>query len=167
MSRKESQSSLSPVLEYRPNVAILLVREDGRLLICERLKVKGAWQFPQGGVDEGETLEEALKREVEEEIGLLPTSYDIIEMKGGYRYVYPPAIKKKKRRKGWFDGQEQTYFRCYLHDSKAKIDIERKPREFRSVKWIEPEDFKLRWLPDFKREVYRRVMKDFFEVELA
>ena len=45
------------MMEYRPNVAILLVREDDKILVCERLKVKGAWQFPQGGVDEGETLE--------------------------------------------------------------------------------------------------------------
>ena len=154
------------MLEYRPNVAILLVREDGRLLICERIKVKGAWQFPQGGVDEGETLEETLKREVEEEIGILPSSYDILEMRGGYRYVYPDNIKKKKRSKGFFDGQEQTYFRCLLHDKNAKINIERKPREFRDVKWIEPSEFQLKWLPGFKREVYRKVMKDFFKVEL-
>ena len=156
----------SRMMEYRPNVAILLVREDGRLLICERIKVKGAWQFPQGGVDEGETLEEALKREVEEEIGLLPESYDILEMKGGYRYVYPSALKKKKKRKGWFDGQEQTYYRCLLHDKKAKICIDREPREFRDTKWIEPGDFNLKWLPEFKREVYTRVMKDFFDVKL-
>ncbi|MBK1834268.1 NUDIX domain-containing protein [Roseibacillus ishigakijimensis] len=152
-------------MEFRPNVALLLVREDGRLLICERIKVKGAWQFPQGGVDEGETLEEALKREVEEEIGLLPQSYDILEMRGGYRYLYPPSVKKRKR-KGWFDGQEQTYYRCLLHDVEAKIDIQRKPREFRQYKWIKPADFKLTWLPEFKREVYRKVMWDFFEVKL-
>lgn len=154
------------MMEYRPNVAILLVREDGKLLICERLKVKGAWQFPQGGVDEGETLEETLKREVEEEIGLSPESYDILEMKGGYRYVYPDALKKKKKRKGWFDGQEQTYFRCLLHDKKAKLRIDRKPREFRDTKWIEPAEFKLKWLPEFKQEVYCKVMKDFFGVDL-
>ncbi len=157
---------LAIMMEYRPNVAILLVREDGRLLVCERLKVKGAWQFPQGGVDEGETLEEALKREVEEEIGLLPVSYDILEMKGGYRYVYPDNVKKKKKGKKYFDGQEQTYYRCLLHDQKAKIDIEREPREFRATDWIKPADFQLSWLPEFKQQVYRKVMKDFFAVEL-
>jgi putative (di)nucleoside polyphosphate hydrolase len=152
-------------MEYRPNVAILLTRDDGRLLICERHKVKGAWQFPQGGVDEGETLEEALKREVLEEVGIHPGSYDIIEMRGGYRYVYPAEMKKKKRA-GWFDGQEQTYYRCLLHDKKAVINVDQKPREFRDYKWILPSEFQLEWLPPFKREVYRKVMKDFFEVEL-
>lgn len=154
------------MMEYRPNVAILLVREDGRLLICERQKVKGAWQFPQGGVDEGETLEEALKREVLEEIGVQPSSYDILDMKGGYRYVYPPTVKKKKK-KGWYDGQEQTYYRCLLHDKKAKIDVDQKPKEFRDYKWIEPKEFRLKWLPAFKHEVYRKVMQDFFGLEIS
>lgn len=152
-------------MEFRPNVAFLLLNEEGKLLVCERMKVKGAWQFPQGGVDDGETLEEALKREVREEIGLKPESYRVVEMRGGYRYVYPPEIKVKKR-KGWFDGQEQTYFRCELVDADAKIDTDQNPREFRAAKWIEPGEFRLEWLPDFKKEVYRKVMCDFFGVLL-
>ncbi|MEM9081034.1 MAG: RNA pyrophosphohydrolase [Verrucomicrobiota bacterium] len=153
------------MLEYRPNVALLLTNERGEVLVCERMKVRGAWQFPQGGVDEGETLEEALKREVQEEIGLGPETYDIIEMKGGYRYVYPPEIKVKKR-KGWFDGQEQTYFRCLLQDETAEINVEQKPREFRAAKWIRPEEFQMKWLPNFKKDVYRKVLADFFGLEM-
>lgn len=156
---------LSSVLEYRPNVALLLLDEQGRVLICERLKVKNAWQFPQGGVDEGETLQEALHREVKEEIGLDASAYEILEMKGGYRYVYPPEVKSRKK-KGWFDGQEQTYFRCRLVDADAEIDLDQKDREFRDAKWIEPKDFKLKWLPNFKKEVYRKVLRDFFQVEV-
>jgi putative (di)nucleoside polyphosphate hydrolase len=51
---------------YRPNVAFLLLDDHDQLLICERLKIEGAWQFPQGGMDEGESPLEALHREVEE-----------------------------------------------------------------------------------------------------
>ena len=58
--------------EYRPNVAALIINKDGCLLVCERLLNPGAWQFPQGGVNEGESLEAAILREVEEEIGLKP-----------------------------------------------------------------------------------------------
>ena len=47
---------------YRPNVAALIVDERGRVLVCERFKIPGAWQFPQGGVDEGEEWDEALRR---------------------------------------------------------------------------------------------------------
>ena len=70
---------------YRPNVAGLMVREDGKLLVCERSRQKGAWQFPQGGIDPGETATEAVKREVREEVGFLPSQYDVVESRE-YRY---------------------------------------------------------------------------------
>jgi len=149
---------------FRPNVALLLLNSSGRLLICERLNCPEAWQFPQGGVDEGEGIEEALIREVEEEIGLPPDSYAIEKQQGGYQYLYPEGVVKKKS--GWFEGQEQTYYQCRLHDEAPEIDLSREPREFADYRWIEPSEFKLKWLPKFKREVYRDVMRDFFGVEL-
>ena len=56
------------MVRYRPNVAALIVNPVGNLLICERWTIPGAWQFPQGGVDSGESLEQALYREVREEV---------------------------------------------------------------------------------------------------
>lgn len=79
---------------YRPNVAGLLVREDGKLLVCERSRQKGAWQFPQGGIDPGETATEAVKREVREEVGFLPSQYDVVESPGA-------AIVTIIRRRCW------------------------------------------------------------------
>ena len=49
------------------------------MLICERSGQKGAWQFPQGGIDPGETALEAVRREIGEEVGFLPSQYDIVE----------------------------------------------------------------------------------------
>ena len=146
---------------YRPNVALLLLNSDDRLLICERLKIENAWQFPQGGVDKGEGLLEAFHREVEEEIGLPSDSYEILDSKDGYRYVFPEGMKRKKKR---FDGQEQTYYLCRLKEGAPPIDVDRRPREFRGYKWIRPSDFQLSWLPEFKHEVYRQVLRDFFDV---
>src|ERR1700759_3594117 len=60
-----------PIL-FRPNVAAILINKEGLLFIAERAHIRGSWQFPQGGVDPGEGLEEALFREVEEEIGVAP-----------------------------------------------------------------------------------------------
>ncbi len=60
-------------LVYRPNIAFILENPVGQVLIGERRDIPGSWQFPQGGVAETESLEEALHREVEEEI-LLPPS---------------------------------------------------------------------------------------------
>ena len=67
---------------YRPNVAALMVDTNGNLLICERSTIPGAWQFPQGGVDLGEEIEQALYREIREEIGLSKEHYEIIRSKG-------------------------------------------------------------------------------------
>jgi putative (di)nucleoside polyphosphate hydrolase len=154
------------MVRYRSNVAALIVREDGSLLICERWTIPGAWQFPQGGVDPGETLEQALFREVKEEIGIGPKHYRILTKRTGYRYLYPEATRQKKLRKHGNQGQEQTYFLCELNPDAPPVDVNQKPREFRAYRWIDPSEFDLDWLPPFKRDVYRQVMLDFFDVTL-
>ena len=65
-----------PVL-YRPNVAAILLNMENYMLVAQRSGLRSAWQFPQGGVDPGEGLEEALFREVEEEIGIIPDPRDL------------------------------------------------------------------------------------------
>ena len=149
---------------YRPNVAFLLLDDHDQLLICERLKIEGAWQFPQGGMDEGESPLEALHREMEEEVGLPPSSYEVLESRDGYCYLFPPELKKG--RKGKFDGQTQTYFLCRLKEGAPPINVNQEPREFRSHTWVKPSLFDLQWLPPFKRQVHRDVLRDFFGVEV-
>jgi putative (di)nucleoside polyphosphate hydrolase len=147
---------------FRRNVALILEREDGNIFLGERIDRHDAWQFPQGGVDDGENYAGALCREVEEEIGILPQAYEIIERRGGYRYMFP----KWHRRNGPYKGQEQTYFRCRFLGNDGDIDLNTAKPEFSSYQWIAPEDFNINWLPDFKREVYLRVLSDFFGVSL-
>lgn len=149
---------------YRPNVAALLVTGEGRLLVCERTETPGAWQFPQGGIDPGESAQEALLREVMEETGYNPGHYSLEAVRGGYRYDYPPevlAFVKEKRRQA-FVGQEQTYFLCRLKDEAPPPNLDQ--REFCRFRWIFPGEFDLNWLPVFKREVYAAVLRDFFGV---
>lgn len=154
------------MVRYRPNVAALVVNPAGCLLICERASVPGAWQFPQGGVDPGESLEQALFREVREEVGLLPQHYEVLAQREGYRYLYPQDVRGKKLRKHGNHGQEQTYFLCLLKDGAPPVNVNQPSREFRAYRWIPPEEFDLDWLPSFKRDVYRDVMWDFFQIEL-
>ena len=154
------------MVRYRPNVAALMVNEHGNLLICERFTIPGAWQFPQGGVDLGEDTAEALYREIREEIGLSKEHYDILNRKDGYRYLYPSDVRSKKIQKHGNHGQEQTYFLCKVKSDAPEIDVNQTPREFRSYRWIHPTEFDLDWLPNFKHEVYRAVMKDFFDISL-
>ncbi len=150
-----------PVEKFRPCVACLMVNAQGRLLICERLDFAESWQFPQGGRDYGETPREALARELVEEISLPPGSYDIVEERGGYRYRFPA----KHRRRGRYVGQQQIYFRCRFTGTDDLLNLETEHPEFRRFKWIEPAEFDLRWLPEFKRDVYLKVMRDFFGVD--
>ncbi|MGI9244778.1 MAG: RNA pyrophosphohydrolase [Verrucomicrobiales bacterium] len=147
--------------KFRPNVAGILQRpEDGQILIGERLDVGGAWQFPQGGVDEGESKKQAFFREMEEEIGLVPDDYEVIEKRGGYRYEFPAG----KVKWGRFIGQKQTYFLCRLTGDESSIRLDRHKQEFSRVRWIHPSEFDLAWVPEFKREVYASVLQDFFGI---
>lgn len=146
---------------YRPNVAAILQKPNGKIFVAERLDYSGSWQFPQGGVDKGEDLIAAVKRELEEETGIRPSSYDIVACRTGYRYKFPGGHLKK----GKFCGQDQTYFLCLWKGNKKEIDLRHHTREFSSYKWIKPEKFLLSWVPKFKRPVFKRVMKDFFDVK--
>jgi putative (di)nucleoside polyphosphate hydrolase len=148
-------------LRYRPNVAAIIRRADGRILVGERSDVPGGWQFPQGGQKRKETPEQALTRELLEEVGLGPESYRFVKRRGPYRYLFMDGHTKDG-----FHGQEQTYFLLELDDDAAVVDVATAEPEFRAVRWIKPGEFVLDWVPEFKREVYRQVFLDFFGVAL-
>ena len=148
---------------YRPCAAAVVQNEAGMILICERRDFAESWQFPQGGIDEGETPREALARELMEEISLPPAAYQIKEERPGYRYHFP----ERHRKRGKFIGQEQVYFLCRFQGEDSVFDLETAHPEFRRWRWILPHEFDLRWLPEFKRGVYREVLRDCFEVELS
>jgi len=150
--------------KFRPNVAAIIVNKEGELLVCERKNTDGAWQFPQGGVDAGETEVDALHREVMEEVGIPADDYKIIESRDGYTYYYPSHVSGKKKRK--WDGQEQTYFLCKLKKKAKGPDLGNNNPEFKDFDWVYPEAFDASWLPEFKLKVYKKVMKDFFGVKI-
>ncbi len=149
---------------YRPNVAAILRKpKSGKILICQRADHPDCWQFPQGGVDEGEDLIGAVYREVEEEIGLHRSTYTLEACRTGYRYNFPDGHLKK----GLYCGQEQTYFLCDFLGKKKDIYFDTTSHvEFSAANWIAPEEFSLKWVPKFKRDVFRQVFYDFFQVSL-
>jgi len=146
---------------YRPNVAFILRNTAGEILICERSDWAGCWQFPQGGVKKGESLEEALHREVEEELGLQPDAYRVLTSRGPYRYLFAGNRKKQG-----FEGQEQQYFLGELIHPQAVIRFDG-AQEFRAARWIPPAAYELDWIAPMKREVYAGVFRDFFALELG
>lgn len=144
--------------KYRANVAAILQRRDGRILIARRSDYPDSWQFPQGGVDRDESPLAALQREVEEEVALPPHAYRIAARRAGYRYEFPGGPDRRG-----YDGQEQVYFLCCLEDGAEKmIRPENGCGEFTEAEWVEPGSFPYHLLPSMKAEVYRGVMRDFF-----
>ncbi len=155
--KNDDASATQAAIRYRPNVAAIVRNAAGEILVCERADRAGAWQFPQGGIDPGETPAQALVRELREEISLEPEDLRIVTRHGPYRYLYPDGFTKRGCR-----GAEQIYFLVELTGALEKVNVATEHPEFRAAKWIAIEDFDLSWLPLAKREVYRAVFRDFF-----
>jgi putative (di)nucleoside polyphosphate hydrolase len=146
---------------YRPNVAIILRNAAGKILICERADWPGCWQFPQGGVKSKESPDQALVREVQEELGLPASAYKIIASKGPYRYAFPEGVKK-----GGWSGQAQTYYLADLTGEDPELNFGGPTPEFRDARWILPREFPMEGIPAMKHQVYRQVFEDFFNFHL-
>lgn len=152
-----------PTENLRPNVAAIIMRGDQRVLIGQRADARNVWQFPQGGIDHGECPMRAIQREVFEEVGIHGDILRILTWKGEYAYRFPHGHRKD----GIWTGQLQTYFLCEFLGGDADIRLEKHKREFQTVRWIQPAEYRLSWLPKFKRPVYRDVFQDFFKLEIA
>ncbi|MFK2821715.1 RNA pyrophosphohydrolase [Arcobacter sp. YIC-80] len=144
---------------FRPNVAAIVLSakypQTCEIFIASRTDVDNAWQFPQGGIDDGESAKEALFRELEEEIGTRDVEI-IAEYPKWVSYEFPPAIAKKMQP---YDGQIQKYFLVKLKKG-AKIDINTEIPEFSEYKFVPTKNI-YDYITFFKRTVYKQVLKYF------
>ncbi|SFV51290.1 Adenosine (5')-pentaphospho-(5'')-adenosine pyrophosphohydrolase [hydrothermal vent metagenome] len=147
---------------YRPNVAAVILSskypDKCEFFVAHRSDIRNAWQFPQGGIDEGETPHEALYRELLEEIGC-----NEVEILGEFpewiTYDFPSVAKGKCYP---FDGQTQKYFLVRLKEE-AKIDLNAfEIPEFKEYEFIGYEEL-FQKVTYFKRRVYRRVIDYFID----
>jgi len=148
--------------KHRPNVGVVLFHADGRVWLGRRNKQPPPynWQFPQGGVDEGEDLETAARRELAEETGV--TSVELLGRTDGWiRYDFPPEVlANEKRSRGWL-GQKQVWFAYRFIGDDAEIDLEADEHvEFDAWKWGRLDEAPELIVP-FKREVYEAVVTAF------
>lgn len=146
---------------YRLNVGIVITNDRGQLLLAERTGQKDAWQFPQGGIDEGESAEQAFYRELLEELGLQAKDIEIIAQTQDWLSYEIPKAFRRYRSKPLCIGQKQKWFLCRLtgEDSSIRLDYSDKP-EFSQWDWFDYWS-PLKYVIEFKRSVYERVLQEF------
>ena len=159
MTDKNEMTTTDEKKNFRPNVAAIVLSakypQKCEIFIASRTDVENAWQFPQGGIDDGESAKEALFRELEEEIGTRDVEI-IAEYPKWVSYEFPPAIAKKMQP---YDGQIQKYFLVKLKKG-AKIDINTHIPEFSEYKFVPTKNI-YDYITFFKRTVYKQVLKYF------
>jgi putative (di)nucleoside polyphosphate hydrolase len=167
---------------YRPNVGIVLVQaaEDAslggntvdcpsksklssrRVLWARRVGGRNAWQFPQGGINEGESAECAVMRELYEEVGIKESAVKVLgQTRGWLTYDLPLHMRRNNSTPG-FVGQKQKWFMLEIRDLRTlvRMDLTDRP-EFDHFQWVSYY-YPITKVVDFKRLVYRQAL-----VELA
>jgi len=144
---------------YRLNVGIILSNQDNRLLWARRVG-QDAWQFPQGGIMQGEAPKEALLRELYEEVGLTENDITLLGTTQNWlRYDLPDRLIRHGS-KPLCIGQKQIWYllRIETHEDNINLEQSDKP-EFDGWSWV---DY---WHPltevvDFKYDVYLAALSE-------
>jgi putative (di)nucleoside polyphosphate hydrolase len=146
---------------YRPNVGVVLFHADGRVWLGRRAGTPGPhnWQFPQGGVDPGEELEAAARRELAEETGARSAAL-LGRTRDWVAYDFPPGHGGAKRLRGW-KGQKQVWFAFRFEGQDAEFDLAAHGEpEFDAWRWARLAEAAELIVP-FKKAAYERVVEAF------
>ncbi|MGD8558574.1 MAG: RNA pyrophosphohydrolase [Gammaproteobacteria bacterium] len=145
---------------YRANVGIILCNTSNKVLWARRIG-QNAWQFPQGGIKPNETAEQALYRELWEEVGLGPDQVDVLGATSGWlRYRLPRALMRFDE-KPVCVGQKQVWYllRFAGNEGEVRLDCGDKP-EFDGWRWVDYW-YPLKEVVAFKRDVYCQALNQF------
>ena len=144
---------------FRSNIGIVICNRGGQLLWAKRAGESG-WQFPQGGIKKRETLEQALYRELNEEVGLTAEDVRILHQTDDWLHYRLPKNFVRHHKNPLCIGQKQKWFLLSLesNDSKVRLTKSGQP-EFDEWRWVSY------WYPlhqviEFKRDVYRKALKE-------
>lgn len=144
---------------YRPNIGIILCNHHNQVLWTRRRRHDG-WQFPQGGMHKQESPEQAMYRELKEEVGLESNHVEILgRTRNWLRYDIPETLRGRESH-STFRGQKQIWFllRFLGRDDDVKLDACDAP-EFDAWRWVaywQP----LKQIIEFKRNVYRQALTE-------
>lgn len=150
---------------FRANVGIVICNNNGQVFWARRYG-QNSWQFPQGGMDEGETPEESMFRELKEEVGLSPEDVEILAVTRHWLKYRLPKRYIRKDSKPVCIGQKQKWFLLRLKSQTNAVDLDSTDHpEFDDWRWVSYW-YPVRQVVPFKRDVYRRAMKEFLPVAL-
>ena len=150
-------------LPYRPNVGIMLLSSFNLIWVGERSDIPGAWQMPQGGIDAGETIEQAFYREAHEEVGLPREKLHILRVcRKPWRYDFPDRALERMAVNN-YRGQEQYWVAARLLGNDGDINTQTEDPEFKEWRWMTPDQMLERIVP-FKRHTYERVLREFWDI---
>ena len=151
---------------YRANVGIIICNQRGQVLWARRFG-QHSWQFPQGGIKEGESPEQAMYRELYEEVGLQRGDVRILAVsKNWLRYRLPRRLVRQDEAPVCI-GQKQKWFLLRLEEQDEKrVNLSRSGHpEFDDWRWVSYW-YPVRHVVPFKRDVYRRAMREFVMVAM-
>jgi putative (di)nucleoside polyphosphate hydrolase len=146
-------------LPYRPCVGVMLLNREGLVFVGKRIDqtVEG-WQMPQGGIDDGETPEQAALRELEEEIGTRRAKF-LRELEEWLTYDLPSHLLGVALR-GRYRGQKQKWMAMRFLGEDSEINVRTAEPEFEQWKWLAIESLP-RLIVPFKRDTYMKVISAF------
>lgn len=146
---------------YRPCVGIMLINKNHEIFVAQRLDHPAEfWQMPQGGIDPGEEPEDAVFRELKEEIGTNNVKI-ISRAKKTYKYDIPSPLNGKLWQ-GKYRGQRQTWFLVEYEGTDEDINLETEHPEFLAWRWATLDEL-LHVVVHFKKDVYKSVIEEFKE----
>ncbi|GAA4897173.1 RNA pyrophosphohydrolase [Ferrimonas pelagia] len=150
---------------FRANVGIIICNRQGQVLWARRFG-QHSWQFPQGGVNEGESPEQAMYRELYEEVGLKKEDVRILARSRSWlRYRLPKRLVRQDSKPVCI-GQKQKWFLLQLQGSEARINLAACGHpEFDDWRWVSYW-YPVRQVVSFKREVYRKILTEFIPTAL-
>ncbi len=135
----------------RAGVVAAVRRSDGRLLAFERSDLSGEWQLPQGGIEPGESPEQAAWRELTEETGLGAEHVALVgEYDGWTGYLWPEPMRRQERL-----GQAHRWF--FFEPIVDPIVPSPDGTEFSDWKWMTASGL-IERVVDFRKQPYRQVL---------
>lgn len=145
---------------YRPNAGIVVFNRQRKVLLCLRNDITNAWQFPQGGIEKGETPLQAALRELKEETSVTSV-LPIKTLNKAARYRFTPEIIASMQQKGFNNvGQDMYWTLAFFEGEDSEINLQTEHPEFSSFRWgTIKEAYKL--IADFKKSAYEIAVKEF------